>query len=97
MNRAGPADVPPGRSDERPPAARGWTPGAVGGRRRPLGGGRPATPQRRWFSMSAAVQAVMLAVRRTVADAVRMWTGRAAPSSTGPIATLLPAAVLSRL
>ena len=32
-----------------------------------------------------------------VADGVMMCTGRAAPSKTGPMATLLPAAVLSRL
>ena len=46
---------------------------------------------------SATVSAVMLMMRRTVADGVRMWTGWAAPSSTGPIAMPPPAATFSRL
>ena len=46
---------------------------------------------------SATVSAVMLTMRRTVADGVRMCTGLAAPSSTGPIAMPPPAAVFSRL
>jgi len=46
---------------------------------------------------SATVSAVMFTMRRTVALAVRMCTGFATPSSTGPIAMLPPAAVLSRL
>jgi hypothetical protein len=46
---------------------------------------------------SATVSAVMLTMRRTVAEGVRMCTGWAAPSSTGPIAMPPPAAVLSRL
>ena len=46
---------------------------------------------------SATVSAVMLTMRRTVVLAVRMWTGLAAPRSTGPMAMLPPAAVLSRL
>ncbi len=37
---------------------------------------------------STTVQAVMLTMRRTVADGVSTCTGLAAPSSTGPIATL---------
>ena len=46
---------------------------------------------------SATASAVMLMMRRTVADGVRMCTGWAAPSSTGPIAMPPPAAVFSRL
>jgi len=46
---------------------------------------------------SATVKAVMLTMRRTVVLGVRMCTGLAAPSSTGPMAMLPPAAVLSRL
>src|SRR5204862_2414201 len=46
---------------------------------------------------SATVSAVMLTMRRTVADGVRMCTGLAAPSKTGPIAMPPPAACLSRL
>src|SRR4051794_1852753 len=46
---------------------------------------------------SATVSAVMLTMRRTVADGVRMCTGLAAPSNTGPIAMPPPAAVFSRL
>lgn len=56
----------------------------------------PAGAQRAAFA-SATVSAVMLTMRRTVVLAVRMWTGLAAPSSTGPMAMLPPAAVLSRL
>ncbi len=54
------------------------------------------TGQRAAFA-SATVKAVMLMMRRTVADGVRMCTGWAAPSSTGPIAMPPPAAVFSRL
>ena len=39
----------------------------------------------------------MLTMRRTVADGVTMCTGRAAPSSIGPMVTPPPEAVLSRL
>lgn len=46
---------------------------------------------------SATVKAVMLTMRRTVAEGVRMCAGWAAPSSTGPMAMPPPAAVLSRL
>ena len=46
---------------------------------------------------SATVSAVMLTIRRTVAEGVRMCTGLAAPSSTGPMAMPPPAVVLSRL
>lgn len=46
---------------------------------------------------SATVSAVMLTMRRTVAEGVRMCTGLAAPSNTGPIAMPPPAAVFSRL
>ena len=46
---------------------------------------------------SATVRAVMLTMRRTVVLGVRMCTGLAAPRSTGPMAMLPPAAVLSRL
>src|SRR5882672_7181816 len=45
---------------------------------------------------SRTTSAVMLMMRRTVAEGVRMCTGLAAPSRIGPIATLFPAAVLSR-
>jgi hypothetical protein len=55
-----------------------------------------ASPQRDEFA-SSTVSAVMLTMRRTVADAVMMCTGRAAPSRIGPIVTLLPAAAFSRL
>src|SRR3982751_3416049 len=58
--------------------------------------GISARDQRAAFA-SATVSAVMLTMRRTVADGVRMCTGFAAPSSTGPIAMPPPAAVLSRL
>ena len=43
---------------------------------------------------STTVNATMLTMRRTVAEGVRMC---AEPSNTGPTATFLPAAVLSRL
>src|SRR5690606_22731012 len=46
---------------------------------------------------STTVSAVMLTMRRTVALGVSTLMGALAPSSTGPTATLLPAAVLSRL
>ena len=46
---------------------------------------------------SVTVSAVMLTMRRTVVDGVRMCTGAAAPNKIGPTATLLPAAVFSRL
>lgn len=46
---------------------------------------------------SATVRAVMLTMRRTVADGVKMCTGKAAPSKTGPIAIPPPAAVFNRL
>ena len=46
---------------------------------------------------STTHSAVMFTMRRTVADGVRMCTGRAQPSSTGPTAMPLPAAVFSRL
>ena len=39
----------------------------------------------------------MFTSRRTLADGVRMCTGRAAPSRIGPIVTPPPAAVFSRL
>src|SRR5438034_4219221 len=39
----------------------------------------------------------MLTTRRTVADGVRMCTGRAAPSRIGPMVTPPPEAVFSRL
>jgi hypothetical protein len=56
-----------------------------------------AWPAQRAAFASATVSAVMLTMRRTVADGVRMCTGCAAPSSTGPIAMPPPAAVFSRL
>ena len=37
---------------------------------------------------STTVTAVMLTMRRTVADGVRMWAGAAQPSKMGPTATL---------
>src|SRR3954468_5839328 len=46
---------------------------------------------------SATASAVMLTMRRTVAEGVRMCTGRAAPSRIGPTVTPPPAAVLRRL
>jgi hypothetical protein len=55
-----------------------------------------ALTQRAAFA-SATVNAVMLMMRRTVAEGVRMCTGCAAPSSTGPIAMPPPAAVFNRL
>ena len=58
----------------------------------------PARPEfQRAALASATVIAVMLMMRRTVADGVRIWTGWAAPRSTGPIAMPPPAAVFSRL
>jgi hypothetical protein len=54
-------------------------------------------PAYRTAVASATSNAVMLTIRRTVADAVSTCTGWAAPSSIGPIAMLLPAAVFSRL
>ena len=51
----------------------------------------------RWYTASITHSAVMLTMRRTVADGVRMCAGLAQPSSTGPIAMPLPAVVLSRL
>src|SRR3954447_5169726 len=53
--------------------------------------------QLRFAFAEATVRAVMLTMRRTVADEVRMFTGAAQPSRIGPMATLLPAAVLSKL
>ena len=46
---------------------------------------------------STTVSAVMLTMRRTVADGVRMCAGFATPSSIGPSVTPEPAATLSRL
>src|SRR5438105_270914 len=46
---------------------------------------------------SMTQSAVMFTIRRTVAEGVRIWTGLAQPSSTGPTAMPLPALVLSRL
>ena len=46
---------------------------------------------------STTHSAVMLTIRRTVADGVSTCTGLAQPSRIGPIAMPLPAAVLSRL
>lgn len=43
------------------------------------------------------VSAAMFTMRRTVTDGVSTFTGAAQPSRIGPIATLWPAAVLSRL
>ena len=57
----------------------------------------PACPLYRAAFASATVSAVMLMMRRTVADGVKMCTGWAAPSRTGPIAMPPPAAVFSRL
>src|SRR5664279_962384 len=55
-----------------------------------------ARGQRAAFA-SATASAVMLMMRRTVAEGVRMCAGLAAPSSTGPMAMPPPAAVFSRL
>ena len=49
------------------------------------------------FAEAAVKRAVVTAARRTVVLAVRICTGLAAPSNTGPTAMLPPAAVLSRL
>ena len=46
---------------------------------------------------SATASAVMLTRRRTVAEGVRMCTGRAAPSRIGPMVTPPPEAVFNRL
>src|SRR6185369_2829742 len=46
---------------------------------------------------SATASAVMLTMRRTVAEGVRICTGRAAPSRIGPMVTLSEEAILSRL
>jgi hypothetical protein len=51
----------------------------------------------RSYTASTTHSAVMLTMRLTVADGVRICTGLAQPSSTGPIAMPLPAVVLSRL
>ena len=59
--------------------------------------GAPLLCVQRAALASATVRAVMFTMRRTVADGVRMLTGLAAPSSTGPMAMPPPAAVLSRL
>src|SRR3954463_11843176 len=57
----------------------------------------PNVKSQRAETASTTHSAVMLTMRRTVADGVRMCTGRAQPSSTGPMATPLPAAVLTTL
>src|SRR5678815_2207314 len=46
---------------------------------------------------SATASAVMLTMRRTVAEGVRIWTGRPAPSRIGPMVTFSAEATLSRL
>src|SRR5258706_15073827 len=46
---------------------------------------------------STTVSAVMLTMRLTVAEEVRICTGRAAPSRIGPMVMPSPAAVFSRL
>lgn len=56
----------------------------------------PGSNQREALA-SATVSAVMLTMRLTVADGVRMCAGLAAPSRTGPMAMPPPAADLSRL
>lgn len=56
----------------------------------------PGAAQRLELAITT-VKAVMFTMRHTVADGVRMFTGAAQPSSMGPMATLLPAAVFSRL
>lgn len=57
----------------------------------------PPVQLQRAALISTTVQADMFTMRRTVAAEVRMWIGAATPSSTGPMAMPLPAAVLSRL
>src|SRR5690606_12028595 len=97
------AAVPRGqriRDRRRPGRANAARPADVRSIRGPWRHARQAATRRadqRSTLASITVQAVMLTMRRTVADAVRMCTGRAAPSRTGPIATLCPAAVLRRL
>lgn len=58
---------------------------------------RLARSNHRAADASATSSAVMLTIRRTVADDVSTCTGWAAPSRIGPIAMPLPAAVFSRL
>lgn len=57
-------------------------------------GAAPSAGQR---LASMTVSAAMLMMRRTDELLVRMCTGAPAPNRKGPTATLLPAAVLSRL
>lgn len=79
--------------------ARAGPPGIFGARTKLclVRGRPPFLSDQRAALASATVSAVMLTMRRTVADGVRMCTGLAAPSSTGPIAMPPPAAVFSRL
>src|ERR1700741_2605513 len=58
---------------------------------------RRAAQDLRSDTASTTHRAVMLTMRRTVADGVRMCTGRAQPSRIGPTAMPLPAAVFTRL
>ncbi|MFM2347731.1 MAG: hypothetical protein RL654_2484 [Pseudomonadota bacterium] len=58
---------------------------------------QPTRPDQRVALASATVSAVMLTMRRTVAEGVSTCTGLAAPSSTGPMAMPPPAVVFSRL
>ena len=66
-------------------------------RLKPVAYPRRSAAVQRCDTASTTHSAVMLTMRRTVADGVRMCTGRAQPSSTGPTAMPWPAAVLSRL
>ena len=81
--------------DVRPASALQAAPSQSSG---PEAGVQPCTGRaERPASASATVRAVMLTMRRTVAEAVSTCTGLAAPSSTGPMAMPPPAAALSRL
>src|SRR3989338_4700447 len=51
----------------------------------------------RCAAASTTVSSVILTMRRTVAEGVRICTGRATPSRMGPTVMPSPAAVLSRL
>lgn len=63
----------------------------------PLGHSGSSAIHQRLALASATVIAVMLTIRRTVADAVKMCTGLAAPNKTGPMAIPPPAETFSKL
>ena len=75
-------------------AARGQSAGDSSAARGRFSAGQPVCLP---ASASATVSAVMLTIRRTVAEGVSTCTGLSAPSNTGPMAMPPPAAVFSRL